>query len=450
MNRRSLLAHVSAATLIGSLAHAQPLPVISDVLPPRTGPGPLSGMGGAPSLSLSFMNPGTLDPRVTFTRASTATYFNNAGTMQTAAANTPRWDYNPNTLALNGMLIEEARTNLLSPSLPGGSFWDAAGPVQVLGGSVVAPDGTTATTSQIISSDTTNNVRQWYIIVPVAASTQYVITAFLKRDAGNNNAYMQVNTNPGTTASVSYYDLGAATAVVGADLIAGQTGRAASITPVGNGWYRVSNTLTTPAGTTTLSVAFGPCTTVAATGDNRAYVGVVGQGLYFWGVQVEAGAFPTSYIPTVGAAVTRAIDVCYMPIGPWFNPPLYSLYYEFDQTALVNTVGGISDAAFGANTSYFVQSGFAGIGVGITASALVPGALSKQCVAVNPAGLVSLCNNGGIIVSAAASGGAQAGATRIAFGMDPWSLSTAFTGHMRRVQCWPRVLSNAELQAVTT
>jgi hypothetical protein len=59
------------------------------------------------------MTPGTLDPRITFTRASTATYFNSTGTMQTATTNTPRWDYDPVTHALNGLLFEEARTNLL-------------------------------------------------------------------------------------------------------------------------------------------------------------------------------------------------------------------------------------------------------------------------------------------------------------------------------------------------
>ena len=64
------------------------------------------------TLDLSFMTPGTLPSGVVFTRASTATYFDSTGTMQTAATNAPRWDYNPSTLALNGLLLEEARTNL--------------------------------------------------------------------------------------------------------------------------------------------------------------------------------------------------------------------------------------------------------------------------------------------------------------------------------------------------
>jgi hypothetical protein len=77
---------------------------------------PMEGIPAPPgaTLSLDFLTtPGTLDPRITFTRASTATYFNSAGTMQTVSGNTPRWDYDPVTHALRGLLIEEARTNAL-------------------------------------------------------------------------------------------------------------------------------------------------------------------------------------------------------------------------------------------------------------------------------------------------------------------------------------------------
>ncbi len=49
----------------------------------------------------------------TYSRATTATYFDSAKVMQTAAVNAPRVSWNPETGAFEGVLIEPARTNLL-------------------------------------------------------------------------------------------------------------------------------------------------------------------------------------------------------------------------------------------------------------------------------------------------------------------------------------------------
>jgi hypothetical protein len=78
----------------------------------RSQPGSTLNSSTPPSLDLDFST-GTLDPRITFTRASTATYFDVAGTLQTAVTNAPRFDYNPVTHAARGLLVEEARTNLV-------------------------------------------------------------------------------------------------------------------------------------------------------------------------------------------------------------------------------------------------------------------------------------------------------------------------------------------------
>lgn len=72
---------------------------------------PFGANRGMPALDLNLLY--TLDPRVTFTRASTATYFNSTGVRQTAAVDAPRFDYDPATLQPRGLLIEGARTNLM-------------------------------------------------------------------------------------------------------------------------------------------------------------------------------------------------------------------------------------------------------------------------------------------------------------------------------------------------
>lgn len=86
---------------------------------------------GLPSLDLDFAGTQSLVPvttsarqpvpTVTFTRASTATYINAAGTIVSAATNIPRFDYDPVTLVCKGLLIEESRTNLLLNSLLDGT-----------------------------------------------------------------------------------------------------------------------------------------------------------------------------------------------------------------------------------------------------------------------------------------------------------------------------------------
>jgi hypothetical protein len=54
-----------------------------------------------------------LNSFITFTRASVATRVNEAGLIETVPTNTARQDYDPITLQKKGLLIEEARTNIL-------------------------------------------------------------------------------------------------------------------------------------------------------------------------------------------------------------------------------------------------------------------------------------------------------------------------------------------------
>jgi hypothetical protein len=64
-------------------------------------------------LDLRFAQLKALDPRITFTRASTGTYVGSDGLIKTATTNEARFDHNPATGESLGLLVEEARTNLL-------------------------------------------------------------------------------------------------------------------------------------------------------------------------------------------------------------------------------------------------------------------------------------------------------------------------------------------------
>ena len=74
-----------------------------------------------PNIALDFTT-AILDSRVTFTRTGdTATVTNSSGVIVGINANLPRFDYDPTTLVCKGLLIEEARTNLLLNSLINGT-----------------------------------------------------------------------------------------------------------------------------------------------------------------------------------------------------------------------------------------------------------------------------------------------------------------------------------------
>ena len=55
-------------------------------------------------------------PTPTLTRASAATFMGSDGLIQTATANTPRFDHDPVTRICRGLLLEDSRTNLLLQS----------------------------------------------------------------------------------------------------------------------------------------------------------------------------------------------------------------------------------------------------------------------------------------------------------------------------------------------
>jgi hypothetical protein len=72
-----------------------------------------AGIFSLAPLDLRFALQKTLDPRVTFTRASTGTYVGSDGLIKTATTDEARFDHNPTTGESLGLLVEEARTNLL-------------------------------------------------------------------------------------------------------------------------------------------------------------------------------------------------------------------------------------------------------------------------------------------------------------------------------------------------
>ena len=220
----------------------------------------------------------------------------------------PRFDHDPVTLQSLGLLIEEERTNLLTYS----EQFDTVAWQKALGGSIIpnaitSPNGS-QTADKLVGGSETN----WFTIVQsptVTVGAEYAGSIYAK--AGGFR-YLRLLDSQGVN---SYFDLETGTS----------NQSLSSMEDVGNGWYRCLWTVTTNATPYNYRLYVTDNNTgVQPTGD-----GV--KGVFIWGAQLEAGSFPTSYIPTTGSAVTRAADVASIEgtnFSSWYNDLASTLYIE--------------------------------------------------------------------------------------------------------------------------
>lgn len=242
-----------------------------------------------PSLDLNFANTKRLDPRITFSRASTGTFVDSDGLIKTAASELPRFDHSPSTGESLGLLVEEARTNLLTYSEQfDNAAWTKSN-ITVSANAAIAPNGTT--TADLVYPDSTGTNRSLYRATTGTNGALYTSSIFLK---ANGIRYACVSSVRGISSRAAWFDLQNGT--VGT--ING--GVTATIQNHGSGWYRCSVTDTSNSTT----IYFGDVILTSA--DNSTSVTANGtDGIYHWGAQLEAGAFPTSYIPTPATFSSR-------------------------------------------------------------------------------------------------------------------------------------------------
>lgn len=242
-----------------------------------------------PRLALDFTT-GILDARVTVARAlDTATRVNNSGFIEGVNANLPRFDYEPITFLPKGLLIEETRQNVLlasqSISAPNWSF---------VGGSSTLNAGTSpsgTTDADLLVADLTlgqHRVDQNTTIPAIA----HTFSVFAK-----NGGYNFVRLRIGAIGAV--FDLTTGTA---SGASAGVTTQAVQYP---SGWWRVNISCTAVANDPVRINAQPTTSTANFSGDGVS-------GIYIWGAQLEAGAFPTSYIPTTTTSLTRNADAVSM------------------------------------------------------------------------------------------------------------------------------------------
>ncbi len=382
---------------------------------------------------------GRLDPRITFTRATTATFFNQLGVLTSAASGVARFDYNPTTLAARGLLIEEQRTNseLYSEDFAN-AHWQK-NQATVTSNVIIAPDGNLTGDKLITNSGLGNG--QVFATVALTASTTFTFSCFAK--AGEWSWSNLATRGPENIDIGAWFNLSAGTVgTVSANVTA-------SITPVGNGWYRCAITRTTGTGATASRQRI-----YSTNADNTLSTGDGTSGIYIWGAQLEAGDFATSYIPTTTTALTRNADAASMT-GTNFS----SWYNASEGTVVVNTSAAFS----GTNVAFSASDGTNNNAINIywnsalaqfqirssgSTQALLTGSTSTsfKMVGAYQANNFAASLNGGSVNTD--TSGAIPTVDRLSIG-SLGAGGSILNGTISRIAYYPTRLANTQLQALT-
>jgi len=377
----------------------------------------------------------------------------------------PRFDYDPVTLAARGLLIEEQRVNLALYS----EQFDNAGWLKtnttVTANAATSPDGTLNADKLIGTTTAAGHLCVQNVVALATLGTNYTFSVYLK-SAEYGFAFIGLT---GTAfVAVPYISVNLSTGAVATTNGSPVSSSAASS---GNGWFRVTITGTTDVPAGAVSVDVRPSPDGVWANRNAAQSGT--SGVFVWGAQAEAGAFATSYIPTVASTVTRAADDATMTgtnFSSWYNQSEGTIIAQFVATTNgFNSTGGNAflfvydiDSAAATNSGHsLLLSG--GYGPGWRGSTSILGvdqaafqaAMTLGNTTVRKIAYAYRTND----FAASANGGAATTDTsgnlptndRMTIGaQNATAGSNTITGYMQRITYYPTRLTDAQLQALTS
>ena len=414
----------------------------------------MNNLGDGSTLSLDFTTMGgVLDPRLTFTRSTTATYINSSGYVTSAAINAPRFDYSPTNIGQpRGLLIEGSSINYMLQSV-------TLDPHNVIAmrtistASITDPEGTT-TKARIIAADGTTGYHARHLATTASTNTTITISIFAKKNGykylffaeiGSGRSAVRFDLDDGTTSNSS-----------GAGFVS------ATATQYAAGWWRCSMVVNVTASTSYAWSYVGVPTTGATLGIYGAqYTGTNTDtdGIYCYGFSVEAGSGASSYIPTGASQVTRNADDCTITgtnFSSWYNPNEGSTLIQWTGGSGQNNVDGRSHTFLNSTQTHqiFEGSGFAlnvysttfqaqiGNGIGSLNST------AKIASAFKAADFATSVNGSNAVVQS--SGTMPTLVDRLSIGSNYLNAGTFKFVCIKQFKYYPVRLSNAQLKSLST
>ena len=256
-------------------------------------------------------------------------------TLQSAAINSPRFDYNPTTRESLGLLLEQASTNnqLYSSNFDNAAWTKTQ--TSITTAADISPDGTQNAQLMTLSTTSAAHTLVSAAFAGYVASTTYTVSIYAKA-YGATSRYITFGATRGSNdliGALCNFDLvggTAGTALIGsASYIASAT---SNIQSVGNGWYRCSMTYTTSSSGGYIINMFVVASNTATTSTTfPSFAGNGFDGYLLWGAQYEIAPSATSYIATVASAQTRTVDAASMTgtnFTSWYNYSGGTVYVE--------------------------------------------------------------------------------------------------------------------------
>ena len=274
---------------------------------------------------------------LTWTRASTALRTNSSGLLESMGSGVPRLSYMYGSCP--ALLLEPQRTNLIQRSQEFDNATWGRLLSAVTANTTTSPDGTTNADTFYANVATTSNPAEIFHYTSQAVNTTYAYSVYAKKSTSNfialrftaasGNPYAWFNLNTGAVGTV-------------------QSGITASIQSVGDGWYRC-----VVVGTTASTIAVNRVDIVVSD-NNGNFVCANNGSIFIYGAQLEAGAYPTTYIPTTTASATRVADTASKTgISSLIGQTQGTIFFDViiadsDNSSTPRNIGGISDGT-GAN-----------------------------------------------------------------------------------------------------